>query len=94
MTKEKIGLDACIDALGREFVMTYKDNSCFGHGEDEQGHYCFLGISTKPHEQKPGPLTLDAPDCSPIDSWDYYATCHVKDSGDVIMGMCKLPSIV
>ena len=41
---KSIGLQACIDLLGRSFVKQYRDTSVTAFGEDENVLHCFLGI--------------------------------------------------
>ena len=88
MLKEKIGFDACINAIGKDFAIANKDNMVYSYGKTDLGLYCFLGISES--ECQSDGLCLR----SCIDEWDYYASCYVKDNDDVVMGKCKLPSLV
>lgn len=72
---KSIGLQACIDLLGRSFVKQYRDTSVTAFGEDENVLHCFLGISTNPNEfddSNPNVLTLSK------DDWDYSSSCDVS----------------
>ncbi len=41
---KKIGLNACVDRLGRDFVMKYRDTSCPAYADMEDHAYCFIGV--------------------------------------------------
>jgi hypothetical protein len=81
--KRKLGFEALVNAIGKEFVNDYQDSACFSYGDTERGLFCFLGIDLHPENAK---CTLSAD----IDDWDIYATCYVTDK-DIIMDKCKLP---
>ena len=76
LTKAKsIGMQTCIDLLGRSFVKQYKDTSVTAFGEDENVLFCFLGISTNPKafdDSNLDVLTLSKND------WDYSSSCDVS----------------
>lgn len=70
-----IGMQTCVDALGRSFVKQYKDTSVSAFGEDENVLYCFLGVSTNPKEfadSNPDILTLSKND------WPYSSSCDAS----------------
>ena len=76
MEAKKIGIRACIDAIGYDFCKKHADNGTSAYGENEGVVYCFVGVSDKP-----------APECdiSKVDSliltsvaeWPYSASCNV-----------------
>ena len=83
MSKEKIGFQTLVKAIGEQFFKEHEKNAVYSYGEEEQGLHCFLGISLHPGNQING---LSAS----IDDWDVYASCYVTDTG-VIMDKCRLP---
>lgn len=76
MEAKKIGIRACIDAIGYEFCKKHADNGTSAYGENEGVVYCFVGVSDEP-----------APECdiTKVDSliltsgeeWPYSASCNV-----------------
>lgn len=69
----RIGINACIDKLGREFVLAHQDNATSTYGKTEEGMYCYVGVSDIPlPEYEPGVLVLDSMP-SP-----YHASCIVN----------------
>ncbi len=46
----KIGIDACIDKLGRDFVTRYRDTSSSAYGDRGDYVYCFVGVNDKPDD--------------------------------------------
>lgn len=38
----KIGIDACVQKIGEDFVNEHEDNLCAGYGDVEDYAYCFL----------------------------------------------------
>lgn len=72
----QIGINACIEKIGRDFVQTYKDNSVYAHGdgETEDSVYCYVGVSDAPPPKFPeGVLLLDS-----ASKFPYYASCNVR----------------
>lgn len=43
-TARKIGINACIDKLGRDFVLANKKFATSAYGESEDGIFCFVGV--------------------------------------------------
>lgn len=84
MRKEKIGFQYLVKVIGEQFFREHEDNAVYSYGEEEQGLYCFLGISLHPISEIRG---LSAT----LDDWDIYASCYVTDTG-IIMDKCKLPT--
>ena len=69
----KIGINACIDKIGRDFVLAHQDTATSTYGETEDGMYCYVGVSDAPlPEHEPGVLVLDSVP-SP-----YHASCIVN----------------
>ena len=86
---KRIGLDACVNRLGREFVMKYKDTSCPAYGDMDDRVFCFLGVdNSESRYVNDDKLVLDGGS-----SWPYSARCTVKyNDGTVDFLECKLPS--
>lgn len=47
---KKIGHKKCIDILGYDFCLTYKESGTFAFGDEDDRVCCFLGIDTDPDE--------------------------------------------
>lgn len=43
----RIGIKACIDKLGRDFVLAHKEFATSAYGECEEGVYCFVGVDNR-----------------------------------------------
>lgn len=83
---KSIGMQTCIDSLGRSFVKKYKDTSVTAFGVDENVLYCFLGISTNSQafvESNSDVLTLSKND------WDYSSSCNVSLTDGTITDIIK-----
>lgn len=69
----KIGIDACVQKIGEDFVNKHEDNLCAGYGDVEDYAYCFLGVSDQPENLDDGKgLVLDS-----TNKWPYIAKCNV-----------------
>lgn len=85
---KRIGISACIDKLGRDFVTAHKDTSTLAYGQDENSVFCFVGVDDR--HTPYGKLTLDSETKFP-----YRASCHVLlDTGSTQFGECVLPHSV
>ena len=73
-TARKIGINACIDKLGRDFVLANKEFATSAYGESEDGIFCFVGVddgcNSKNSDQV---LFLDRQSQFP-----YRASCNVS----------------
>lgn len=72
---KRIGINACIEKLGVEFVRKYADtsSSAVGYGDDEKTVFCFVGVDDGPQAPFDGKtLTLTSDDAFP-----YSASCEV-----------------
>lgn len=57
----KIGINACIDRLGRDFVFSHRDRATSAYGENGGYVYCFVGVDTNCKSMnRNGILILDA----------------------------------
>lgn len=73
-TAKKIGLNACIDKLGREFVLANKDVATSAYGESDGGVFCFVGVDDR-HSRTTcdRSLVLDS-----HSSFPYRVSCNVS----------------
>ena len=87
----KIGIDACIDKIGRDFVRANKDSAVFawGGGEAENSVYCYVGVDDKPiPPNPPGVLILDN-----TSKFPYSASCFAsRTDGAIKFIECVLPA--
>ncbi len=70
---KRIGVDACIERLGRDFVNRYKDSSCSAYADMEEYAYCFLGVDNSPDRNDMRNVRL-----TENDSFPYIARCTVR----------------
>ena len=87
----KIGINACIEKLGRSYVEQYRDNSCAGYGQEDEFAFCFVGVDDQPIGQRqPGEgLTLDDSSAK----YQYMATCNVwYEDGRIEFLECNIPA--
>ena len=83
----KIGVNACIDRLGRDFVTRHRDNACSAFGDRADHASCFVGVSDQPIQPMTDGLRLTSDDQFPFD-----ARCNVAYSDGTITFMeCVLP---
>ena len=87
----EIGVNACIDRLGREFVEKYRDNACNAFADVEDHVFCFVGVDDRQPRQflEDEPLTLDDRQGN---EFPYRVSCNVKYSdGKIEFVDCVLP---
>lgn len=87
----KIGIDACVDKIGRDFVETYKDFAVYacGDGEIEDSVFCYVGVDDKPYV----PETSDTLVLDSTSQFPYRASCNVcLTDGAVKFIECVLPA--
>lgn len=86
----RIGINACIDKLGRDFVLANRDNgvSGYGDGETENSVFCYVGVDDKPWvDEDPDVIVLDS-----TSQFPYRVSCDVCiDDGMVKFMECVLP---
>ena len=89
---KKIGIKACVDKLGGDFVKKYNETSCTAYGDEGDHAFCFVGGDTNPVEPwTGGPLIMDD---SPEAKFPYSASCNVSYcDGEITFLECALPSI-
>ena len=85
---KKIGIDACVDRLGREFVMKYKDTACPTYGDMGDCVDCFVGVDDSANRydtERPIMLTSGY-------TWPYSARCTVRYAdGEIEFLECIVP---
>ena len=73
---KKIGIRACIDAIGYDFCKKHADNGTSAYGEHDGIVYCFVGVSDEPTPEcdisKVDSLILTS-----VTEWPYSASCNV-----------------
>lgn len=86
----RIGINACIDRLGRNFVQKYADSSSSAYGDVENGVYCFVGVNDQNRNIWDNPnIVLDSKSRFP-----YMASCTVDYQGVITFCECVLPTQV
>ena len=58
-TARQIGVSACLEKLGREFVEKHKETSTCACGECEDGVFCFVGVDDEERSGEDYSLVLD-----------------------------------
>lgn len=88
-TARKIGINACIDKLGRDFVLLHKDSATSAYGESDDGVFCFVGVDDGYDSQNSdNVLVLDS-----RSEFSYRASCNVSLSDGVASFIeCVLPN--
>ena len=83
-----IGINACIDRLGRDFVTKYRENGCSTYGDRGSYASCFVGVSDKPAPEMTDGLRLTS-----VDPFPYIARCNVAyRDGKITFLDCVLPA--
>ena len=84
----KIGVDACIDKLGRDFVMKHRDTFCSAYVDRGDHVYCFVGVSDTPLPKMKDELVLTSDS-----KFLYTARCNVDYlDGEIEFLDCVLPN--
>lgn len=86
----KIGVYACINKLGKDFVDKYRETSCSAYGDMEDHAVCFVGVSDQEDDLEGKLIVLSS---APESRFPYRASCNVgyKD-GKVTFLECILPT--
>ena len=85
----RLGIDFCINTLGRDFVIKNRNNGTSAHGECEDGVFCFVGVDDKPLQAElNAPLFLDSKSKFP-----YRVSCNVSlADGHTDIVECVIPT--
>ena len=68
---KRVGINACIEKLGREFVEAHRDAVIYAYGMNQDVMYCFVGVDDKP-QKGTEKLMLDS-----VSKWPYRVSCNV-----------------
>ena len=87
---KRIGIKACVDKLGYDFVKKYEETSCSAYGDAGDHASCFVGVSICPDiPWTGGPLVIDD---SPESKFPFSAHCDVAyANGEITFLECRLP---
>lgn len=85
----KIGVNACIDKIGRDFVLANRNYGTSAYGERDGGVFCFVGVDDRPYvPDRSGMLVLDS-----MSKFPYRASCNVGlDDGKLEFIECVAPA--
>lgn len=86
---KKIGINACIDRLGRDFVQAHRNSAASAYSETDDGVFCFVGVDDNPGSRgSSDTLVLDSKSVFP-----YRVSCTVAlEDGVPAFVDCVLPS--
>lgn len=68
---KRLGINACVEKLGREFVEAHKNSVVYAYGMNQDVMYCFVGVDDRP-QKRSDRLILDN-----VSKWPYQASCNV-----------------
>ncbi len=87
---KKIGVNACLDKLGRDFVRRYENTSCAGYGEEDEYAFCYAGVDDR--TELPEENTDIILDDGKGTKFPYLASCNVwYEDGRIDFLDCVLP---
>lgn len=87
----KIGINACIDRLGRAYVLSHKDSAAAAYGEVPDGVFCFVGIGDAPRSL----ASADALILDSLSAFPYRTSCTVSlMSGIPVFRECVCPPVI
>ena len=69
---KRVGINACIEKLGREFVEAHRDAVVYAYGMNQSVMYCFVGVDDGPQKGTER-LMLDS-----VSHWPYRVSCNVN----------------
>ena len=86
---KKIGINACIEKLGREFVLAHKEYATSAYGESDDGVFCFVGVDDSCKSRNSDRvLILDS-----HSEFPYRASCNISlTDGTPHFIECVVPS--
>lgn len=84
----KIGINACIDKLGRDFVLAHREYATSAYGESDDGVFCFVGVDDSwKSPNNSHRLLLDS-----HSAFSYRASCNISlTDGTAHFLECVLP---
>lgn len=84
----QIGINACIEKLGRQFVERNKNCATSAFGLQDNSVFCYVGIYSE-FDSKINSMQLILDSCS---KFTYYTSCFVDmQSGEIEFIECVLP---
>ena len=84
---KKIGVNACAERLGKDFVNRYKNSSCPAYADMDSYAYCFLGVDDSPNRNDMRNVKITS-----NDSFPYVARCTVRyNDGKIEYLECTIP---
>ena len=88
---KKLGINACVEKLGKDFVRLHKDTSCAGYGDADDYAFCYVGVDDRPEPEWNGDeVVLDD---NPSSKFPYLASCNVwYADGKIEFLDCVLPT--
>lgn len=90
---KRIGIMACIDAIGYDFCIAHEDYSVSSCGVSDGKMNCFVGVSDQPDPTVHMSLDqLESYTLTDGNNWPFYAFCDVDmESGKTVLGEVKKP---
>lgn len=87
---KRIGVDACVDKLGKEFVQRNNSGSCVGYADVDEYAFCYVGINDRPRQDWNGEtIVLDGNGSK----FPYMVSCKVwYNDGNVEFMDCIVPT--
>ena len=87
-----IGIQACVNKLGYDFVRKNEELSCTAYGDEADHAFCFVGVGIEAGSPKAdGSIVLDD---SPERKFPFSASCNVDYAdGTVTFLDCVLPQM-
>lgn len=89
---KKLGTEACLGRLGKDFVREHRDMACSAYSDEEDHAYCFVGVSDQPEAVWDGEdIILDG---HPGTEWSFQVSCNVwYADGNIEFLDCVLPDL-
>ncbi len=86
---DQIGINACIDKIGRDFVLASRENGTSAYGENDGNVYCYVGADDQPS----APRISDTLVLDNTSKFPYHASCNVRLAGGATAFIeCVLPA--
>ncbi len=85
----KIGINACIDKIGRDFVLANRESGTSAYGENDGSVYCYVGVDDQPNV----PRSSDTLVLDNTSKFPYHASCNVRlEDGATTFIECVRPA--
>ena len=77
---KRMGIEACVNEIGRDLVLANRDKATIACGIIENGVFCFVGVDMEEKREKSGDLILDS-----VSKFTYQVSCKVSlTDGDIV----------